>query len=136
MHNYPSREKHGFTRPPDTQPTVGEVDLQRLDEDAALLAAENLAEPEGDGYRIDARALVEGEPDTVKVLGSPDLHNELTVVADEFSAGAIEQLEAAGGAAVHGDDGAEEADSGPADGGDEAENDATEGSADTAEPTS
>ncbi|WP_135664120.1 uL15m family ribosomal protein [Halorhabdus rudnickae] len=101
MHNYPPIGKSGFTRPEKTQEDVREIDVRKLDEDAALLAAEGLAEETDGGYRIDAREVVEDghEADVVKVLGSGQVRNELTVVADAFSAGAREKLEAAGGSA-------------------------------------
>ncbi|MEF8884401.1 MAG: uL15 family ribosomal protein [Haloarculaceae archaeon] len=101
MHHHGPWDKHGFTRPDDVQATVLEADLQTLDEDAALLAAEDLAEPEGDGYRIDVRDVVEGghdeDVDVVKVLGDGQVRNELHLLADAFSDTAVEKVEAAGG---------------------------------------
>ena len=101
MHHHGPWDKHGFTRPPDTQETVLEADLQELDEDAALLAADGLAEEEGDGYRIDVRDVVEGghddDVDVVKVLGDGQVRNELHLLADAFSDGAEAKVEAAGG---------------------------------------
>ena len=99
MHNYPPIGKSGFTRPEKTQDEVAEIDVRTLDEDAALLAADGVAEEAGDGYRIDAREVVEDghEVDVVKVLGAGQVRNELTVVADAFSDGAKEKIEAAGG---------------------------------------
>jgi large subunit ribosomal protein L15 len=101
MHNYPDREKHGFKRPQGAQEDVLEVQVRKLDEDAALYAAQDLAEEEGDGYRFDAREVVEDgfDADVVKVLGGGQVRGELHVVADAFSEGAREQIEDAGGSA-------------------------------------
>jgi len=101
MHNYPPIGKSGFTRPEKTQDDIAEIDVRTLDEDAALLAAEGVAEETDGGYEIDAREVVEDghEVDVVKVLGAGQVRNELTVVADAFSAGAREKIEAAGGSA-------------------------------------
>lgn len=99
MHNHGSWAKHGFERPDDVQDDVAEVGLRELDEDAPLLAAEGVAEEDGGGYHIDARAVAEDghEVDVVKVLGSGQVRNELHLVADAFSGGAVEKVEAAGG---------------------------------------
>jgi large subunit ribosomal protein L15 len=104
------REKHefhgteplgrsGFTRPPEVQDEVAEIDVGRLDEDAPLLAADGLADEVDGGYRIDARDVVEDghEADAVKVLGGGQVRRELTVVADTFSDAAAELIEDAGG---------------------------------------
>jgi large subunit ribosomal protein L15 len=104
------REKHefhgteplgrsGFTRPPEVQDEVAEIDVGRLDEDAPLLAADGLADEVDGGYRIDARDIVEDghEADAVKVLGGGQVRRELTVVADTFSDAAAELIEDAGG---------------------------------------
>lgn len=101
FHNYEPLGKHGFTRPEDAQDTVVEVKVQKLDEDAALLAADGLAEKEGDAYHIDARDVAEDgyEADVVKVLGGGQVRQELHVVADAFTAGAVELLESADGSA-------------------------------------
>ena len=98
--------KHGFTRPPNTQQTVAEVDLQELDEDAALLAADGLAEETDGGYRIDARDIADDsdDVDVVKVLGSGRVRQSLEIVADAFTENAVEQLESAGGEAIHVDE--------------------------------
>ena len=102
FHNYEPKQKHGFKRPQDARPTVEEIDVQKLDEDALLYVAEGLAEETDDGYAIDARDVVEDghEVDVVKVLGSGQVRNALTVTADEFSETAEEKLEDAGGEAV------------------------------------
>jgi len=99
FHQHEPLGKHGFTRPPKTQDEVVTVDVRTLDEDAPLLAADGLAEEDGDGYRIDARDVVEDghEADVVKVLGSGQVRGELTLVADDFSESAREKVEAAGG---------------------------------------
>jgi large subunit ribosomal protein L15 len=101
FHNYEPLGKHGFTRPEETQDTVAEVRVQKLDEDAALLAADGLAEQEGDAYHIDARDVAEDgySVDVVKVLGGGQVRNELHVTADAFTSGAVGLLEEAGGAA-------------------------------------
>jgi large subunit ribosomal protein L15 len=99
---YPEKGKSGFSRPQGTEREVAEVTVRELDEEAPLLAADGLAEAEGDGYRIDARDVVEDghEVDAVKVLGSGQVRSALTVFADEFTDGARERLEDAGGEAV------------------------------------
>ncbi len=76
--------------------------VQKLDEDAALYAADGLAEKDGDAYVIDARDVAEDgyEADVVKVLGGGQVRNELVVTADAFTAGAVELIEEAGGDAV------------------------------------
>lgn len=105
FHNYESVGKHGFTRPPETQQSVAEVSVGRLDEDIVVLAADGLATEDDTGYIIDARDLVDDdEADLVKVLGTGRVTQPLTVTADSFSETAIEQLEAAGGAAIVADD--------------------------------
>ncbi|TVT94887.1 uL15m family ribosomal protein, partial [Haloferax volcanii] len=65
----------------------------------ALLAADGVAEKDGDTYVIDARDVAEDgwEADVVKVLGGGQVRNELHVVADAFTAGAVELIEEAGG---------------------------------------
>jgi large subunit ribosomal protein L15 len=101
MHHHGPWDKHGFTQPEGVQETVVEADLQKLDEDAALLAAEDLAEAEGDGYRIDVRDVVEDghddDVDVVKVLGDGQVRNELHLLADAFSDTAAVKVEDAGG---------------------------------------
>jgi len=101
FHNYEPLGKHGFTRPEEVQDTVVELSVQELDEDAALLAADGLAEEDGDGYSIDARDVAEDghEVDVVKVLGGGQVRGELHVTADAFSASAVELIESAGGSA-------------------------------------
>ena len=98
FHNYEPIGKHGFKRPEDATRTVAEVNVRRLDEDAALLVADDLAEEEGDGFHIDARDVVEDDDaDIVKVLGGGQVRQELSVVADAFTDGAVELIESAGG---------------------------------------
>jgi Ribosomal protein L15 len=91
--------KSGFTRPDSVQPEVRTIDVRDLDEEAPLLAAEGVAEETDDGYRIDAREVVDDghDADVVKVLGGGQVRRELTVVADAFSDGAAERIESAGG---------------------------------------
>ncbi|MFB6202152.1 MAG: uL15m family ribosomal protein [Halorhabdus sp.] len=117
MHNYPPIGKSGFTRPEKTKQDVREIDVRTLDEDAALLAADGIAEETAGGYRIDVRDVVEDghEADVVKVLGSGQVRNELAVVADAFSAGAREKIEAAGGNAELSERGAQRQDKEDAD---------------------
>ena len=99
FHNYPSKRKSGFKRTDQVQDDVAEVDVQTLDEDAALLAAEGLAEAENGGYRLDVREVVEDghEVDFVKLLGNGQVRTELHLLADAVSDGAREKVEAAGG---------------------------------------
>ncbi|MFC6975791.1 uL15m family ribosomal protein [Halomicroarcula sp. GCM10025709] len=99
MHNYPPLGKSGFKRPQKVQEDVATIDVRELDEDAALLAADGVAEQDGDTYHIDVREVVDDghEVDAVKVLGAGQVRNELSLVADDFSEGAREKVEAAGG---------------------------------------
>ncbi|SFK72290.1 large subunit ribosomal protein L15 [Halogranum rubrum] len=117
FHNYEPLGKYGFKRPEDAQTTVLEVTVQKIDEDAALLAADGLAEKDGDAYHVDARDLVEDgyEADAVKVLGSGQVRQELHVVADAFTAGAVELIEEAGGSADLSERAEEEAEADEAD---------------------
>jgi len=93
--------KHGFTRPEDVQKEVLEVNVGRIDEDAILLVADGQAEETDGGYNLDARDVVEDghEADVVKVLGGGQVHEELVVTADAFSAEARRLIEEAGGEA-------------------------------------
>ena len=102
FHNYGPLGKYGFKRPEGAQTEVLEVKVQKLDEDAALYAAEDLAETDGDAYVVDARDVVEDghEADVVKVLGGGQVRRELHVTADAFTAGAVELIEEAGGEAA------------------------------------
>ena len=101
FHNYEPIGKHGFTRPDSLQDSVAEISVQKLDEDAALLAADGVAETDGDAYVIDARDVADAghDVDVVKVLGDGQVRNELVVTADAFSADAVALIEDAGGAA-------------------------------------
>ena len=91
--------KSGFKRPEGAQDEVETIDVRELDEDIAVLVADGVAEETDDGYRVDARDVVEDgyDADVVKVLGSGQVRNELTVVADEFSETAREKVADAGG---------------------------------------
>jgi large subunit ribosomal protein L15 len=104
MHNHPplGEEGSGFTRPEKVKEEVLTVSLGRLDEDAPVLAADGPAEQDGDRYTIDVRDVVEGayDADAVKVLGDGQVHNALDIVADAFSEGAVEKIEAADGSAT------------------------------------
>ncbi|QGA82208.1 uL15m family ribosomal protein [Halomicrobium sp. LC1Hm] len=97
FHNYEPIGKSGFKRPQKVKEEIAEVEVRELDEDAALLAAEGVAEETDGGYRIDAREVVDEDADAVKVLGAGQVRNELELVADAFSDGAREKIEAAGG---------------------------------------
>ncbi|MXV62184.1 50S ribosomal protein L15 [Natronorubrum sp. JWXQ-INN-674] len=126
FHNYEPKGKHGFTRPDGIRDDVAEIDVQKLDEDAILYVADELAEETDDGYKLDARDIVEDghEVDIVKVLGSGQVRNSLEVTADAFSDSAREKLESAGGEAVvseRGQEAAAEAEDADAD--DESEQD-------------
>ncbi|MBS0260367.1 MAG: 50S ribosomal protein L15 [Planctomycetes bacterium] len=48
---------------------------------------------------LEARGIVSGKYDVVKVLAKGELKKKLTVIAHEFSAAAIEKIQAAGGQA-------------------------------------
>ncbi len=102
FHNYEPLGKHGFSRPDSVQEEILTIDVQKLDEDALLYAADDVAEETDGGYRIDARDVVEDgyEADAVKVLGGGQVRNQLEVVADAFSASARALIEEAGGEAV------------------------------------
>ncbi|AFZ71551.1 uL15m family ribosomal protein [Natronobacterium gregoryi] len=104
FHNYEPKGKHGFKRPDGIREEVAEIDVRKLDEDAILYVAEGVAEAVdgGDGYRIDARDVVEDghEVDVVKVLGSGQVRNQLEITADAFSDAAREKIEGAGGEAT------------------------------------
>jgi len=99
MHHYGPWAKHGFTQPDEVQDNVAEVRVQKIDEDAALLAAEGVAENDDGAYTIDARDVAEDgwEADVVKVLGNGQVRQELHVTADAFSDAATELIEDAGG---------------------------------------
>jgi large subunit ribosomal protein L15 len=101
FHNYKPLGKHGFSRPEKVKDDVVTVDVQKLDEDAALLAADGVAEETDDGYAVDARDVADDgyDADAVKVLGTGQVRNTLDVTADAFSAGARELLEESGGSA-------------------------------------
>ncbi|WP_134671363.1 uL15m family ribosomal protein [Halorussus marinus] len=102
FHNYEPLGKHGFSRPEKVKEEVLTVTVQKLDEDAALLAADGDAEETDSGYRLDARDIVDDgwDADAVKVLGDGQVRNELEVTADAFSASAVELIEEEGGEAV------------------------------------
>ncbi|EMA66646.1 50S ribosomal protein L15P [Halorubrum aidingense JCM 13560] len=102
FHNYGPLGKYGFKRPADSKTEVLEVKVQKLDEDAALYAADDLATEDGDAYVIDARDVVDDgyDADVVKVLGGGQVRRELRVTADAFTAGAVELIEEAGGEAT------------------------------------
>ncbi|WP_132059685.1 uL15m family ribosomal protein [Halorussus amylolyticus] len=102
FHNYEPLGKHGFSRPEKVKETVLTIGVQKLDEDAAVLAADGLAEETDFGYRLDARDVVEDgwDADAVKVLGGGQVRNQLEVTADAFSASAVELIEEEGGDAT------------------------------------
>ena len=102
FHNYEPLGKHGFTRPEDAQDEVLTIDVQKLDEDAVVYAADDLAEETDGGFELDARDVVEDgyEADAVKVLGGGQVRNQLEIVADAFSASARALIEEEGGDAT------------------------------------
>ncbi|SFR93916.1 LSU ribosomal protein L15P [Halomicrobium zhouii] len=101
FHNHEPLGKSGFKRPQKVQEEVVEIDVRELDEDATLLAAEDLATVEGGAFHIDVRDVVDDADtaDVVKVLGGGQVRNELVLTADDFSESAREKVEDAGGAA-------------------------------------
>lgn len=102
FHQYEPTGKHGFKRPPKTKREIRTIEVREIDEDAALLAAEGVAEETDEGYRIDARDVVPNghDADAVKVLGGGQVRQALEVVADDFSASAETLLSEAGGEAI------------------------------------
>ena len=102
IHGQPPLGKHGFTRAPEVQREVAEIGVREIDEQAALWAADGLAEETDFGYRVDARDVVEDadQADLVKVLGNGQVRNQLEVVADAFTESAAERIESEGGDAV------------------------------------
>jgi large subunit ribosomal protein L15 len=117
-HLYEPLGKSGFKRPEKSTEEVVEVDLQKLDEDVAVLASEGVAEETDHGYRVDARDVAEDGHgvDVVKVLGASQLYNQLEVTADAFTDVAREVIEAEGGEAVLSERGQERAAQRAADG--------------------
>ena len=101
FHNYEPLGKSGFKRPQKLKEDIEEIDVRELDEDAALLAADVLAEETDGGYRIDVRDVVDDghDVDAVKVLGGGQVRQTLDIVADDFSDSARELIEDAGGSA-------------------------------------
>jgi len=99
MHNYEPLGKSGFKRPQKVQEDVATIDVREIDENVTLLASEDVAEVEDGGFRVDARDVVDDaeDADYVKVLGAGQVRHELTLVADDFSEGAREKIESAGG---------------------------------------
>ena len=124
FHNYEPLGKSGFKRPEQAQEEVATVDVRELDENAPLLAADGVAEEAGDGYIIDAREVLDeaDDADLVKVLGAGQVRHELTLVADAFSDGATEKVEAAGGTTKLTDLGEERLEQADADTDDESDN--------------
>lgn len=101
-HGQPPLGKHGFTRPPEVQVDVREIELRTIDENIAIYASDGVAEETEHGYRVDVRDVVEDghDVDVVKVLGAGQVYNSLDVVADAFTAAAVERIEAEGGSAI------------------------------------
>ncbi len=99
FHNHEPLGKHGFSRPEAATDEVVEVHARELDEEAPLLAAEGLAETEGNAYYVDARDVAEDghDADVVKVLGGGRVEGELHVTADAFTSSARDLIESAGG---------------------------------------
>jgi large subunit ribosomal protein L15 len=111
FHNYEPLGKHGFKRPEKVKEDVETIDVRKLDEDAALYAAQDLAEETDGSYVIDARDVVDATHDTevVKVLGGGQVRTTLEVTADAFSESAVELIESEGGSAVLSERGKERA---------------------------
>jgi large subunit ribosomal protein L15 len=103
FHGHEPLGKYGFTRPEDVTREVLEVDLQTLDENAPLYAAEGIADEVDGGYRFDARDVVDGghAADVVKVLGNGRARHRLEVTADDFSATAVERIKSADGSVTY-----------------------------------
>ena len=101
-HNYEPTGKHGFKRPSKTKRETRTIDVREIDENATLLVADGVAEETREGYRIDARDVVEDghDADVVKVLGGGQVRQALDVVADDFSESATTLLGDAGGEAI------------------------------------
>ncbi|WP_423999719.1 uL15m family ribosomal protein [Haloarcula salina] len=117
MHNYEPLGKSGFKRPQKVQEDVATIDVREIDENVTLLAADDVAEVEDGGFRVDARDVVDDaeDADYVKVLGAGQVRHELTLVADDFSEGAREKIEDAGGSVELTDLGQERQDESEAD---------------------
>jgi large subunit ribosomal protein L15 len=109
FHNYEPLGKHGFSRPEKTKEEVLTIEVRELDEDAALYAADGVAEETDEGYQLDARDIVEDghDADVVKVLGGGQVRQSLDITADAFSDSARDLLAEAGGEASLSDRGAE-----------------------------
>ena len=109
FHNYEPLGKHGFNRPEKAKEDVRTIEVRELDEDAALYAADGVAEETDEGYRLDARDVVEDghDADVVKVLGGGQVRQTLDITADAFSDSARDLLGEAGGEASLSDRGAE-----------------------------
>ncbi|NHN65601.1 LSU ribosomal protein L15P [Haloarcula quadrata] len=99
FHNHEPLGKSGFKRPQKVQEEAATIDVREIDENVTLLAADDVAEVEDGGFRVDVRDVVEeaDDADYVKVLGAGQVRHELTLIADDFSEGAREKVEAAGG---------------------------------------
>jgi large subunit ribosomal protein L15 len=100
FHNHEPLGKSGFKRPEKAQEEIAEVDVRELDEDATLLAAEDLADVQDGAFHIDLREVVDEaeDADYVKLLGGGQVRNELVLTTDAVSDTAREKVEAAGGA--------------------------------------
>jgi large subunit ribosomal protein L15 len=99
FHNHDPLGKSGFKRPQKVQEKVAEIDVRELDENATLLAAEDVAEVQNGAFHIDVRDVVDDADtaDVVKVLGGGQVRQELVLTADDFSEAAREKVESAGG---------------------------------------
>ena len=93
--NHPELGKTGFKRPDKAIEVVEVSNVGDIDRQIEELVENGAAEETDDGYVVDAAAL-----GVDKVLGSGQVHNTLTVHADDFSESAVEKIEDAGGEVV------------------------------------
>lgn len=102
FHNHPPLGKSGFSRPESIQQEIGKINIQKVDEDAALYAAEGIALKLDETYWIDLRSIVEDgwEVDVVRLLGNGQVRRSLHIVADDCSDTARERVENNGGNVV------------------------------------
>lgn len=107
FHNHPPLGKNGFSRPASVQQEKREINIQELDEDAALYVSEGTALELNESYWIDLRPIVEDgwEVDAVKLIGNGQVRQQHHIVADECSEAARKKVEDNGGIVVTLEDG-------------------------------